>query len=716
MKKTFILLLLAITSFAFISCEKEKEQVSLETPTGFTIEQVENTLVLSWNSVKNAEDYVINKNGAYWQTTSSTTIIDKQPVKGINSYELIATNGDFESKSAKASYDFQPVGDPEDPENPEDPEETADYYIKHPWGTGTDEAWEWKPMTKKGNNYTYSGAWGGVGANINTTASDDNAIWFPAADIDGASSLSLGTTVTFVYNPNTSELSIEGQEGGQQNKADYYIKHPWGTGNDEDWSWQPMVKNGSNYTYKGQWGGVGANINSKASDTGATWFSVNSISNSYNVWLGQEVTFTYNPSASSLSVSAESTPEETVPSAPTGLKVVEENDYRIEIEWNAVSNAVYYQVYRATSASGTYSKLGGYTQACSYMDVAVTTGSTYYYKVTAINGEGESPKSTAVSGTAITTGGGSGTTLSAPTGVKATPGSSTITVSWNAVSGANKYNVYRATSANGTYSKIAYEYATSHIDMNVTSGTTYYYKVTAVSSTGSESAKSSYASATIGGGGGGGSTLSAPTNVNAAYIQGTHAVQVTWTEPALADSYEIYRSTSASSNGSKIGTTTSSSGAVYVDNLSSSVDHVTYYYRVKAKSSYLGTTSGYSDAASVYIDKNPVAPCPASNLKITGSSTLTISWSVQTQSGCGTPTEKWIQFYDYSSSSSNKWVSKKVTSDSYTLTSSELRQYTNSGTTLAGCIELINANGMACLHFEYNTNTKTVTVVSTNCY
>ncbi|MBQ2441198.1 MAG: hypothetical protein II502_03295, partial [Paludibacteraceae bacterium] len=94
----------------------------------------------------------------------------------------------------------------------------------------------------------------------------------------------------------------------------------------------------------------------------------------------------------------------------------------------------------------------------------------------------------------------------------------------------------------------------------------------------------------------------------------------------------------------------------------------------------------------------------------------TITWSEQTQSGCGTATEKWISFYDYSSSSSNKWVSKKVTSNSYSLTSSEVKQYTNNGSTLAGCVKLVNANGQACLQFEYKTDTKTVQATSTNCY
>ncbi len=496
----------------------------------------------------------------------------------------------------------------------------------------------------------------------------------------------------------------------------YYIKHSWGSGADEDWTWKKMTKVNSNeYTYTGSWGGIGANINTTPDDSGAQWFPESSISNSAGATVGEEVTFKYLVSSSSLKlIRTQEPPTPQVPNPPTGLRVTETNDYRIVLEWNAVSNASYYQVYRATSASGTYTAIA-YTPTLEWIDIIVQTGSTFYYKVSAINEAGESQLSSYVSGTAIGSGGGGGgggtSKPSTPTGVTATASSSYINITWNSVSGATSYKIYRSTSASGSYSYIDVSTVTRYSDYTATAGTTYYYKVSAVNSAG-ESSKSSYASATISGGGGGTTTLAAPTNVTAAYMLGAHQVQVTWSEPALADSYEIYRSTSASSNGSKIGTATSS---VYVDKLSSSIDQVTYYYRVKAKSSYLNQTSDYSEQASTYVDKNPMAPCPASNLKITGTSSLSISWSVQTQSGCGTPTERWVYFYDYSSSASNKWVSVKVTSNSYTLTSAKLNQYTNNGTTLAGCIELVNTNGNACLHFEYNTSTKKVTIISTSC-
>ena len=714
MKKTVFLLSLVIASICIVGCEKDKEKdQSLATPSGFSISQENNTLVLTWNAVNNATAYELTKNGAYWQTTSETSIIDKNPIEGINAYELVATNGSLFSKSAKASCEFLPK------EEPEDPQEKVDFYIKHPWGSGSDESWSWKPMTKNGNSYTYTGLWGGVGANINIKADDSGAEWYSANSISGASSLSIGEEVTFTFvssNGAKGTLSVtsKGGSGGSSttlpaptgfslSQTSEYVKLSWNSVSgaagygiwralpqDEDYT---LLETTTSTTY----------LDYDVSAGTTYYYAVGAFDNDYNVGSIAEDAIAFKGESGGGTTSK--------PNTPSGVKATANSSY-ISVTWNAVSGADSYGVYRSTSANGTYSLITTFATT-TYSDYAVSAGTTYYYKISAKNSAGESDKSTYANAT-MSSGGGTTTTLPAPTGVTATASTYTITVSWNSVSDADQYNVYRSTSQYSGFTKATSTYTTSYIDLNPTSGTTYYYKVAAVDANGKEGRESSVVSAKIGGGGGGGTTtLAAPTNVSASYMSGVHQVQITWSEPALADSYEIYRSTSASSNGSKIGTATS---AVYVDKLTSSTDHVTYYYRVKSKSSYLNKTSDYSEQASVYIDKNPVAPCPASNLKITGTSSLSISWSVQTQSGCGTPTEKWIQFYDYSSSSSNKWVSETVSSNSYTLTSSKLKQYTNNGSTLAGCIKLVNANGQACVHFEYNTSTKKVTVLNTDCY
>jgi fibronectin type 3 domain-containing protein len=61
------------------------------------------------------------------------------------------------------------------------------------------------------------------------------------------------------------------------------------------------------------------------------------------------------------------------------------------------------------------------------------------------------------------------------------------------------YNIYRATTSGGAYTKVSSTLLTvlSYADGTVTSGKTYYYVVTAVGLTGAESAHSTQVSATI---------------------------------------------------------------------------------------------------------------------------------------------------------------------------------------------------------------------------
>jgi len=92
----------------------------------------------------------------------------------------------------------------------------------------------------------------------------------------------------------------------------------------------------------------------------------------------------------------------------------------------------------------------------------------------------------------------------APTGVTASPnGDNQILVSWDAVSGAASYNVFRSTTSGGPYDLIANVAATStsHNDTGLNGGTTYFYVVQTVASDGCTSDFSAEASATATGSG-----------------------------------------------------------------------------------------------------------------------------------------------------------------------------------------------------------------------
>jgi len=93
--------------------------------------------------------------------------------------------------------------------------------------------------------------------------------------------------------------------------------------------------------------------------------------------------------------------------------------------------------------------------------------------------------------------GGSGTSApSAPTGVMvAAASSSSISVSWNSVSGATGYYIYRSSTASGTYAQAGSSTSTSYTNTGLSASTAYYYKVAAYNSAGTSS-QSSYVSAT----------------------------------------------------------------------------------------------------------------------------------------------------------------------------------------------------------------------------
>jgi fibronectin type 3 domain-containing protein len=83
------------------------------------------------------------------------------------------------------------------------------------------------------------------------------------------------------------------------------------------------------------------------------------------------------------------------------------------------------------------------------------------------------------SGSSSNGGGTQGMAPSAPTGLTATASSLTVTLSWNASSGATGYYVKRGSVTGGPYTQIAAPSGTGYLDSSLTSGTTYYYVVAA---------------------------------------------------------------------------------------------------------------------------------------------------------------------------------------------------------------------------------------------
>jgi len=224
-------------------------------------------------------------------------------------------------------------------------------------------------------------------------------------------------------------------------------------------------------------------------------------------------------------------------------------------------------------------------------------------------------------------GGGVGTSSSAtpqaatvpgaPSGVTVTAGDNESTLNWGAVAGATSYNVYRSTTQGSLGTKIGASTGTSYVDTSASNGTTYYYQVTADNAAGEGSASSQS----------GGVTPAVPVAVPAApaglsATAGNAQVTLTWTVVGGARSYNVYRSTNASSQGSKIG---SSSTTQYVDTAVSNGS--TYYYAVTADNA-----AGEGPASAQSASATPAVPlavpaAPTALNALAGDALVTLSWT-----------------------------------------------------------------------------------------
>lgn len=178
----------------------------------------------------------------------------------------------------------------------------------------------------------------------------------------------------------------------------------------------------------------------------------------------------------------------TKPSTVTGLKQSSNTTSSIKLSWNKASNATGYQVYRATSKTGTYVKVKTISSSSTvnYTNTGLSSGKVYYYKVRAVKG------STNGLFSSIAT---TSTKCKTPVVTLSSPKTKTIKVSWNKVTGATGYKVYRATSKNGSYKlvkTITSGSTVSYTNSGLTKGKTYYYKVKVYKTVNSKAVDSSY--------------------------------------------------------------------------------------------------------------------------------------------------------------------------------------------------------------------------------
>ena len=248
---------------------------------------------------------------------------------------------------------------------------------------------------------------------------------------------------------------------------------------------------------------------------------------------------------------------------PQSVKAVSTSYNSIRLSWNAVPGANGYSVWCATSSTGTYWLVTD-TAATSYTHTGRTTGKTYFYKVKAYRTVGTpvySPFSAIVSAKPVP---------ASPSSVKAVSTSyNSIRLSWDAVSEANGYSVWCATSSTGTYCRVADTTSTRYTHTGRTTGKTYFYKVKAyrtVATTKVFGLFSGIASTKT--------VPATPSSVKAASF-GYTGIKVSWNAAPGAYGYLVYRASSSNGTYAAIVSTRRTS---YTDNFLKLGK--TYYYKV----------------------------------------------------------------------------------------------------------------------------------------
>jgi fibronectin type 3 domain-containing protein len=258
----------------------------------------------------------------------------------------------------------------------------------------------------------------------------------------------------------------------------------------------------------------------------------------------------------------------TVPTTPTGLMATA-GDAQASLTWTASTGATSYYVKRGTTTGGPYTQVAA-PSTTSFTDTGLSNGTTYFYVVSAFNSAGQSPNSSEVSAKPAAP----AQAPPAPTGVIATAGNAQVALTWSASTGATSYHVKRGTASGGPYTQISAPTSTTLTDTGLTNGTTYFYVVSALNSSG-ESANSAQASA----------TPVAPTQPPAApaglqATPGNAQLALTWSASFGATSYNVKRSTTSGGPYTQISAPTTTT---FTD--TGLTNGTTYFYVVSALNS-----------------------------------------------------------------------------------------------------------------------------------
>lgn len=230
-----------------------------------------------------------------------------------------------------------------------------------------------------------------------------------------------------------------------------------------------------------------------------------------------------------------------------------------QLKWNAVSGAAKYWVYRSTD--GMNFKYYDSTAKTSYTNTGALLGTKYHYRVKAVAVVNGKNVASAYNGTKSLF-----TTPAAP-GVSIYRVNGKPQLKWSAVTGAEKYWIYRSTDG------VNFKYydsttGTSYTNCIAASGTEYYYKVKAAAVVNGKDVASDFSNTK--------SLFTTPAAPSVSITTSKGKPKLTWKAVKGADNYWIYRSTDGK-NFKYYNETDEAGYTNYSTNIGT-----TYYYKVRA--------------------------------------------------------------------------------------------------------------------------------------
>ena len=230
-----------------------------------------------------------------------------------------------------------------------------------------------------------------------------------------------------------------------------------------------------------------------------------------------------------------------------------------QLKWNAVSGAAEYWVYRSTD--GVNFKYYDSTAKTSYTNTGALLGTKYHYRVKAVAVVNGKNVASAYNGTKSLF-----TTPAAP-GVSIYRVNGKPQLKWSAVTGAEKYWIYRSTDG------VNFKYydsttGTSYTNCIAASGTEYYYKVKAAAVVNGKNVASDFSNTK--------SLFTTPAAPSVSITTSKGKPKLTWKAVKGADKYYIYRSTDGK-NFKYYNETDEAGYTNYSTNIGT-----TYYYKVRA--------------------------------------------------------------------------------------------------------------------------------------